>query len=270
MRRLTTTSTGPRTIPGMRRAVPAVRRAAKPPPVAAGLGGLGAGSDIARSLRNPAHYCGIFAHKPSWGLIPTRGHSPVGALAPTDISVVGPMARHAEDLDLATRMLAGPDGPTRTAWRVELPPPRHRRLGAFRSAVWAGSPLCEIDASVAERFEAAIAAIGAAGVAVDREARPSIDDDEHQGCAISGRDLFRRFDVLLTPVAATAAFRMTTIRTETSATFRSTASPSLMPISSSGPGSRASLICRRRQRPSGSPATACRSACRSSARKAKT
>jgi amidase len=42
--------------------------------LAAGLSALGAGSDIAGSLRKPAHYCGIYAHNPSWGLIPTRGH----------------------------------------------------------------------------------------------------------------------------------------------------------------------------------------------------
>ena len=116
--------------------------------LAAGLSALGAGSDIAGSLRNPAHYCGIFAHKPSWGLIPTRGHSPTGALTPTDISVVGPMARDAQDLDLALRVLAGPDLLQQPAWRVELPAPRHRRLGDFRVAVCTQSPLCEIDASV--------------------------------------------------------------------------------------------------------------------------
>ena len=66
--------------------------------LAAGLSALGAGTDIAGSLRNPAHYCGVYGHKPSWGLIPTRGQSPTGALSPTDISVAGPMARHAEDL----------------------------------------------------------------------------------------------------------------------------------------------------------------------------
>ena len=46
--------------------------------LAAGLSALGAGSDIAGSLRNPAHYCGVYGHKPSWGLIPTRGHAPPG------------------------------------------------------------------------------------------------------------------------------------------------------------------------------------------------
>jgi amidase len=84
--------------------------------LAAGLGAFGAGSDIAGSLRNPAHYCGIYAHKPSWGLIPLRGHSPTGALTPIDVSVVGPMARHAQDLDLAMRLLVGPDGPQQAPW----------------------------------------------------------------------------------------------------------------------------------------------------------
>src|SRR5260221_8140513 len=92
--------------------------------VGAGLSALGAGSDIAGSLRHPAHYCGIYAHKPSWGLIPTRGHSPTGALTPTDISVVGPMARDAGDLDLAMRVLAGPDLVHEAASRAAQAAPR--------------------------------------------------------------------------------------------------------------------------------------------------
>jgi amidase len=234
--------------------------------LAAGLSALGAGSDIASSLRNPAHYCGIYGHKPSWGLIPSRGQSPSGMLSPTDISVVGPMARHAEDLGLAMRVLVGPDVLQQAAWRVELPPPRHRRLGDFRIAVWRHSPLCEIDASVEERFAAALAALAGAGAAVEEAARPAIDDAEHhrlfmlllraataarlsesdfaaqrtiaatlapedmsfratmargvtldhRGWGIANeartrlrhlwRDFFARFDVLLVPVAATAAF----------------------------------------------------------------
>lgn len=233
---------------------------------AAGLSALGAGSDIAGSLRNPAHYCGIHAHKPSGGLIPTRGHSPTGALTPTDISVVGPMARHAEDLALAMQVLVGADIPQHSAWRVELPPPRHRRLGDFRVAVWTRSALCEVDASVAARIDAAIAVLRRAGAAIDEGAHPPFDDAEHQrlfllllraatatrmsdadfaaqqaiaatldegddsaraavargatlphrawGIANEARtrlrhawhEYFQKFDVLLTPIAATAAF----------------------------------------------------------------
>ena len=147
--------------------------------LAAGLSALGAGSDIAGSLRNPAHYGGVYGHKPTWGLISTRGHAPPGIMTPTDISVVGPMARHAEDLDLALRALAGPDLLQRTAWRVVLPPPRHRRLGEFRVAVWASSRLCRIDNSVSDLFDRAINAIVRAGAMVDGAARPGIDDEEH-------------------------------------------------------------------------------------------
>src|SRR5215469_1136773 len=234
--------------------------------LAAGLSALGAGSDIAGSLRNPAHYSGVYGHKPTWGLISTRGHAPPGILTPTDISVVGPMARHAEDLDLAMRTLAGPDLLQQAAWRVELPQPRRRRLGDFRVAVWASSPLCRIDASVSELFDRAVAAIARTGATVDDAARPGIADEEHHrlfmlllraatasrmrdddfarqqeiattisdddmsdraavargatlmhrtwGSANEARtklrytwhEFFTRFDVLLTPVAATAAF----------------------------------------------------------------
>lgn len=234
--------------------------------LAAGLSALGAGSDIAGSLRNPAHYCGVYGHKPSWGLISTRGHAPPGIMTPTDISVVGPMARSAQDLDLAMRAIAGPDLLQKAAWRVELPPPRHHRLDEFRVAVWASSPLCRIDTSVADLFDSAIAAVGRAGAMVDDAARPDIDDEAHHrlftlllraatasrmgdtdfarqqeiaatlsdddisdraevargatllhrawGTANEARtklrytwhEFFERFDVLLTPVAATAAF----------------------------------------------------------------
>jgi amidase len=100
-------------------------------------------------------------------------------MTPTDISVVGPMARHAEDLDLALRALAGPDLLQRTAWRVELPPARRRRLGEFRVAVWASSPLCRIDTSVSGLFDRAIDAVVRTGAMVDDAARPGIDDEEH-------------------------------------------------------------------------------------------
>jgi amidase len=105
--------------------------------LATGLSALGAGSDIAGSLRNPAHYCGVYGHKPSWGLIPSRGHALAATVTPTDISVVGPMARHAEDLALALNVLAGPEILQQAAWRTELPPPRGRRLADFKCTAFA-------------------------------------------------------------------------------------------------------------------------------------
>jgi amidase len=142
--------------------------------LAAGLGALGAGSDIGGSLRNPAHYSGVYGHKPSWGLIPSRGHAPPGVVTPTDISVVGPMARHAEDLALSLPILAGPDLLQQAAWRVELPAPRRRSLKDFRVAVWASAPEAPIDDSVAMPIANAVAAIAKTGAKVDEKARPAV------------------------------------------------------------------------------------------------
>ena len=77
--------------------------------LAAGLTGFEIGSDIGGSIRVPAAFCGVFGHKPTWGLCPPRGHSLFGAAAMTDISVIGPLARSADDLALGLGLLAGPD-----------------------------------------------------------------------------------------------------------------------------------------------------------------
>jgi amidase len=146
---------------------------------AAGLSALGAGSDIAGSLRNPAYYCGVYGHKSTYGLIPTRGHGPPGNVTPVDVSVVGPLARHAEDLALALGVLAGPDRLQQAAWRVELPPPRGRRLADFRVAVWGSSPLTAIDDGVTAAFDAAVAAIAKAGAKVDRAPQAPIGLEEN-------------------------------------------------------------------------------------------
>ena len=59
--------------------------------LAAGLTGFEAGSDIGSSIRNPAHYCGVYGHKPTYGIVPPRGQALPGRVAQGDISVIGPM-----------------------------------------------------------------------------------------------------------------------------------------------------------------------------------
>src|SRR5260370_39047147 len=89
------------------------------------------------------------------------------------------MARDAEDLALALRVLAGPDVLQQTAWRLELPSPRCRKLGEFRVAVWATSALSEIDASVRERFEVAVAPVPRAGAPGDENAPLGVGEAQH-------------------------------------------------------------------------------------------
>jgi amidase len=105
--------------------------------VAAGMTPLEFGSDLAGSLRIPAAFCGVFAHRPSHGIVPMRGFAP--PMAPRtpiaqsiDQSTVGPMARTVDDLKLALDVVAGADIPDATAWRLSLPPPRHTALKEFR------------------------------------------------------------------------------------------------------------------------------------------
>src|SRR6185312_4145358 len=116
--------------------------------LAAGLTGLEAGSDIGSSLRNPAHYCGVYAHKPSWGVVSPRGHALGGRVSATDISVIGPLARSAADLEVALAAMAGPDEVDGAGWRLELPKPRQERLADFRVAVLLSVPHAEVDRAV--------------------------------------------------------------------------------------------------------------------------
>ena len=73
----------------------------------------------------PAHNTGVFTLKPSFGIIPVRGHipGPPGMLSAPDLGVLGPLGRSADDLDLALDVLAGPDAAMATAWRLRLPRP---------------------------------------------------------------------------------------------------------------------------------------------------
>ncbi|WP_063054873.1 amidase [Nocardia salmonicida] len=113
--------------------------------LASGFGALSIGSDIGGSLRTPAHFCGIYAHKPTLGLAANRGMvAPPAQALPVDLdlAVVGPMARTARDLTLLLDVMAGPDPLTLgKAYDLRLPPARHERLHDFRVLVLDEHPL---------------------------------------------------------------------------------------------------------------------------------
>jgi amidase len=148
--------------------------------LAAGLTGIEAGSDIGASIRNPAHYCGVWGHKPTYGIVPTRGQALPGTVAPSDISVVGPMARSAADLAVALDIMAGPDEIEGAGWRLELPPPRHKRLAEYRVAVMLSDEVSEVDRAVQDQLQGLADVLAKAGVKVSDTARPAIDTAEAQ------------------------------------------------------------------------------------------
>ncbi len=149
--------------------------------LAAGLTPLELGSDIGGSIRTPSHFNGVFGHKPSFGIVPQRGHLPPGegVLSDTDLSVVGPLATCAADLDRALSVLAGPDPEDARAWRLELPVPAFTQISELRVAVWADDAFCPVDTEIADHVRAAGDTLARLGAQVNHEARPEIDPREN-------------------------------------------------------------------------------------------
>jgi amidase len=142
--------------------------------LAAGLTGVDAGSDIGSSIRNPAHYCGVFGLKPTYGIIPLRRHALPGVFAPTDISVVGPLTRGAQDLDIMLDVMAGPDELDDACWRLELPQSPAKSLKDMRIAVKLSDRNTETDSEYAGKLQALIDDLARKGAKV-KEIEPAID-----------------------------------------------------------------------------------------------
>jgi amidase len=142
--------------------------------VAAGLSSFELGSDIAGSIRVPAHWCGIYGHKPTYGLIPMRGHipGPPGTVGEVDLAVAGPLARSARDLDLLLRVLAGPSPERAKGWVLELPRARRRGLHEYRVAAWLDDEAFSIDPSYRALLQSTIEELRSTGITVDEKARP--------------------------------------------------------------------------------------------------
>ncbi|MEU6823898.1 amidase [Streptomyces atriruber] len=140
--------------------------------LASGFGALSIGSDIAGSLRTPAHFCGVYAHKPTLGLAASRGMvPPPGPALPAepDLAVVGPMARSARDLTLLLDVMAGPDPLTHgVAYDLRLPPARHERLGDFRVLVLDEHPIIATGSAVRAGVQRVADALADGGARVER------------------------------------------------------------------------------------------------------
>jgi amidase len=140
--------------------------------VAAGLTAFEIGTDIGGSIRIPSAYCGVFGHKPSFGIVPSTGYldHAAGGTTEADVNVLGPIARSADDLELLLGVLVRSAGPLIA--RLAPPPTDVRTL---RVAAWLDDAFCPVDRDVVDAITAATDALEASGVKVDRVARPAID-----------------------------------------------------------------------------------------------
>jgi amidase len=145
--------------------------------LAAGLTGIEAGSDIGSSIRNPAHYCGVFGHKPTYGIVPYRGQT-FGRTAVPDISVLGPLARSADDLEIALDVMAGPDAIDGAGLSLRLPATKKKSLRDYKVALMLTAPESEVDREVQDRLQALADFLGKKRVKVSDTARPDVDTAE--------------------------------------------------------------------------------------------
>ena len=143
--------------------------------LAAGFTGLEAGSDIGGSIRNPAHFCGVFGHKPTYGIVPLKGHELVPNMPDVDLAVSGPLARSAEDLELALSIMAGPPEREALGWQLALPRADKTNLKDFRVAIWATDEIAPVSSEIADRAVMVGQTLSKLGATVSDTARPNID-----------------------------------------------------------------------------------------------
>ncbi len=148
--------------------------------VAAGITALELGSDIGGSIRSPAHFCGIYGLKPTWGVVPSRGHipGPPGSLIEPDVNAGGPLARSVGDLRLALDVIAGPLDEETVAWRLELP--EGDPIGSLRDLRFGMAVTDEsfpVASEVQQELRALADSLRAAGARVD-EVPPPVPMDQ--------------------------------------------------------------------------------------------
>lgn len=151
--------------------------------LAAGMVPLELGSDAGGSIRVPASFCGVFGHLSSFDIISLEGFGPPGGgmiAQGRNWAAAGPMARTADDLALALGVLAGVEGRNAVAYRLALPPPRHRQLSGYRLFVLTEHPTASVDSEIVAAIDALAAQLEKAGASVSRrsELLPSLAETQ--------------------------------------------------------------------------------------------
>ena len=146
--------------------------------LATGMSALEIGSDIGASIRNPAHYCGVYGHKPSYGVVPYQGHLLPGMVQPGDISAAGPLARSARDIATMMKILAGPVGPEARGYRLTLPKAKQEKLKDFRVAVMVTDEQSEVDMPVQDLLGQLTKFLGKRVKKLSTTARPAFTSKE--------------------------------------------------------------------------------------------
>lgn len=142
--------------------------------LASGMTPLEVGSDLAGSIRIPAHFCGVFGHKPSRTLVSFRGHipGPPGTQSQPDLAEGGPLARNAQDLELLLRVIAGPKPVDTRCWQLEMAPSRLETLKQARVGLWLEDPLCPVEEELTHGYRTLGTKLADQGALVSEASHP--------------------------------------------------------------------------------------------------
>ena len=209
--------------------------------LACGMTSFEIGTDIGGSVRVPSAFCGVFGHKPSFGVVPTLGYldEPHGGVTESDVNVFGPITRGSDDLALLMAVLAGPAPDREVGWRLDLPGSGVDDVRTLRVATWFDEPSISMDAEMVSILNGTADCLERTGFRIDRHARPQLDfttawrlggwligaacnvsegerDIRHNEWLLADRErarlrqhwaqFFENVDVLLCPVTLTPAF----------------------------------------------------------------
>ena len=126
--------------------------------LATGMSALEIGSDIGASIRNPAHYCGVYGHKPTFGIVPIKGQRLPGVVSSTRYFCRRPLGAQCARSDRDAQVDGG-SAESRSATRLssQAAASRHKDLKEFRVAVMLTDPVSEVDQPVQDLIAQACA-----------------------------------------------------------------------------------------------------------------
>lgn len=139
--------------------------------VAAGMGPLAHGTDIAGSIRYPAYACGLHGLRPSLGRVPVFNFTgPDRHIGGQLMAVSGPIARSIADLRLGLEAMAQPD--LRDPWY--MPAPLRGPDMPRRAALCLAPDGMEVAPEIKDALRASAAKLEAAGWVVEEVETPPL------------------------------------------------------------------------------------------------
>lgn len=150
--------------------------------IASGMSAAGLGSDSGGSVREPAHFTGICALKPTPGRIPAAGHEPPCAGPFSLLGAIGPMARTIQDVKLLFSVLSGHDPTDPVSAPVPLAAPAGVDLRGIRIGYLEDDGPLPVTSETRQAIEKAVRALREEGFRVEPVQLSLLEDARKLWC----------------------------------------------------------------------------------------